>query len=1455
MARAAVIPPVSPPKRVGRGRPRTRPVTSSQAGTAVSKTKKTAATKTAATEPKKRPGRPPKKAQVEAEAETESEEGTDDEIDTIDVKHNKATSGAKSSSTAGGTKRGRMAASATPVEEPSENDEDDDEDELAQMDVEVPKKKAGRPRSKPTTKEANGKNGTVSRGRGRPKGSTTSGKESQITTTRRKVQKDDTESTAAAKPIYITTGSAAMKSNLLRGPAKKKTVTFKDLSESEATEEEESLPAPTATRRRRGTGVPEGMGAKPVRKPATGATRGRKPATGKKGASKPLSPKKATQVAKNYASSDGEEDELSGAKNQVKLVVDSPTKHGSENTGSPSPVRKVNFTPNKASKNVDENGEPTLHPSRLVDFSDSVYMSSPARRPSASPFQYTMKETPRRGGLNFRDGNKSTAQPNLSPIQDSPLKTSPRKANFSTSSIGAPQQPSFSPTNSPLKASPKKGTRSPIKGSLNPSSMSLSMPQPDFSMSSPLKTSPKKGRLGASFSQAESPEKSMTPFMARTSLIQSPAKKVPSPFKGTMTPRKLPAVGEEGDIDGERRGVFGGEATSELPENPGTPQVDEFGEGDFNEAGEVDYHGSPAVPQSETNAAVEGEADPVSEDDPVAMIEETNTENEENADKDHHMQAEEPNNDQVEDHSESPIVDHARDNVEEHIEQLVDEDPQDNAEDQVEELEADLDLVGQYEGHPNDHIEGLIENEQENVLPQSDYDTYDCEYLQAEVKDSIEECQRQLDYQSEAEQMDRDVNESESDEDAQNKEEVDMDPEEDLESKTQEVPSSRHTPIRMSIPDGFEDVFVDTPLREKINDQDMDRNEDETPQVSLPRMSMPDGFEGIFTDTPKQGAEDEDMETNRESPLQLQANSVDEPVGQPIDERDDISEEHNIEEDKENTPMALDEPEQYVPRSGSVSSSDSTIDLEQFEQITIQEPVFQQICEQDAHGEAHDVQTEAEDIRIESDEHESYSPAPRPSLLHELNERDEATTPRQENHEAESNTPPYEPPLYPVLKGETAIFRDHGRLSLESTGDSTSAIDARRLESATNGGNQTPLKGSIFGKRRSIFEKFTPLADQFSKWKATSPEKSGPERPRRRGLFSLAAGLERPSIDISRDSGEVSYPDISNHPMVDTQTLLAELPGRESMASGIYEDKEQEPEVPQEDISEPAELERQPMSEIYSEAEPETDEHDARETPIDQIADSPNKEISPEPSVHSVHEEQDDASERENMPASPAIPAGPVTPMKNKVNLTHTLHTVSKVPLKPEGEVSPLKICRKRGRSLGNTSPVRSSPRLRKSISSPKRLDEPSHSPRKTLRLEAPKSPRRSSYARTENKKQHQTDDMDTSTSPVKSPRKSLSACSQVLQGAVVHVDVHTTEGEDASGIFIELLQQMGARCVKNWAWNPRSSLSPVDGVEPKEGRVGISHVVFKDGGVRTLEKVRQAGGFVKCVGVGWVLE
>lgn len=114
---------------------------------------------------------------------------------------------------------------------------------------------------------------------------------------------------------------------------------------------------------------------------------------------------------------------------------------------------------------------------------------------------------------------------------------------------------------------------------------------------------------------------------------------------------------------------------------------------------------------------------------------------------------------------------------------------------------------------------------------------------------------------------------------------------------------------------------------------------------------------------------------------------------------------------------------------------------------------------------------------------------------------------------------------------------------------------------------------------------------------------------------------------------------------------------------------------------------------------------------------------------------------------------------------------------------------------------------------------------------------------------------------PSKTPKAQTPAASAgVLQGAVVFVDVYTTEGADASGIFIELLTQMGAKCVKTWAWNPRASMGVNVNAEDAvaavgNAKIGITHVVYKDGGKRTLEKVRDTEGLVKCVGVGWVLE
>ena len=89
--------------------------------------------------------------------------------------------------------------------------------------------------------------------------------------------------------------------------------------------------------------------------------------------------------------------------------------------------------------------------------------------------------------------------------------------------------------------------------------------------------------------------------------------------------------------------------------------------------------------------------------------------------------------------------------------------------------------------------------------------------------------------------------------------------------------------------------------------------------------------------------------------------------------------------------------------------------------------------------------------------------------------------------------------------------------------------------------------------------------------------------------------------------------------------------------------------------------------------------------------------------------------------------------------------------------------------------------------------------------------------------------------------RESLagSISGQILSGAVFYVDVNSADGADAADIFIPLLTEMGAICVPGW-------LNSLD---------GITHVLFKDGQRKTLEKVAASGGKIKCVNIGWPLE
>ena len=214
------------------------------------------------------------------------------------------------------------------------------------------------------------------------------------------------------------------------------------------------------------------------------------------------------------------------------------------------------------------------------------------------------------------------------------------------------------------------------------------------------------------------------------------------------------------------------------------------------------------------------------------------------------------------------------------------------------------------------------------------------------------------------------------------------------------------------------------------------------------------------------------------------------------------------------------------------------------------------------------------------------------------------------------------------------------------------------------------------------------------------------------------------------------------------------------------------------------------------------------------------------------------------------------TPARVFCSQPREIHTVSKVPLRPADDdtPSPLKVPRKRSKSLtGSLNAASGCHRTLTSTVSALPLGEKVLVSDDVLNHGSCSTPVK-----------HRSGNDD---SLIETPRTlPRSAVSNVLKGAVVFVDVHTSEGEDASGIFLELLTQMGARCVKQWSWNPRESLAgnahslklgEDETAEPEalNNKVGITHVVYKDGGKRTMEKVRASKGAVHCVGVGWVLE
>ncbi|CRL17369.1 BRCT [Penicillium camemberti] len=1379
MARAAVIP-QSPAKRVAR-----------------TSTKSTAA----ADAKKKAPRRvtpAPRTATPALDAES------DDELGFITSKPAKPTArppgrpAIKPKATTTVTARGRKASESLADKPKPQNNAG--ENELGQQ-TEAPKKRVGRPRKTPLPAEAaTTKPEAAPKTRGRPRAATTAKApptRETVATSRRTRAAIDTANDTKSNQIRIATNSTTMRSNLLRGPAKKKTVKFQDVSDSEAEEPE----VPAAGRRRvatKGTAVGKaGLGATPVRKPVTTGTRGRKPAAAKKETTKPLSPKKAKQVAKSlsaYASSDGEDDELNTIKDDTKdplrLVVHSPVKHGLETTGLSSPVRRINFTPKKASSFMDENGEPklptpkhtsdgiglsspvrkinfapnrsqntvadnghlALPPGNSVIFSDSMIMSSPARRPApSSPFQFSMRETPNRGGSLFGGSVNPISAPDFTPGRTSPLKMSPKKGYLGASFSQSPFKDSTSaaPARTPLFQSPAKRIASPFKNSIFSAHASVGPSNPITNDGTPSKTV----ESTQSTTPRSSPRDSLpdeAAFEKDTEMVEDVARDI---------------FGIELSSDGKASSV------SPIQEHIATSEIARDSFNDENTdclSAEVEVEGDSDLEEDERDHPQDKAQFEYEEPETICfdVMEEANMATED-------LYDEEPEEDSGPGASEQP---------------------EDQAQFDREEADTicfdameDAQLAA-YDLHDQQVQEASDLEEAQDAQDESEFEYEELDTVCFDTMEDAQLAAYDLHHQEiqEASELEEGEDLYEGNEfEYEEADTVCFDTMEDAQFAAHDL--HHHEVQEASEPEEGEDLH---------DESEFEYEEADT--VCFDTMEDAHRAENVLYDEQCQVA-DSDMDTDY-----------------PEDELAILEQE--IEEESQNGQEAIQQPEE----EGQVMGEQS--DVEDTESI-LAGPEFATLSPNPAspreNNHAEDITTPAQ--RTRSIALPQSSPTGGESTPLALNCPANSENGHDSTLDAKNaNNVIIDAPLHEENSSTPNTQVDSPALTAPSLFNTPSVIDQ----------HQSPAESSLG---------FTPLAQKFGRWEQNTPSQARSLRPRRRGVFSLVGPLDRTNTETPTNSESVSYPNLSKSPLAHTPSLFAQSP-------------------------------LQPQSACIS---PEY-EHTPRASSIyedHQIIDSPNKstDIFEDPDSEIIELEHTSAAEvpqdrgqefhllddKEN--CGPILPS---TPMKAQTqpDELRTIHTVSKVPLKAEGDVSPLKLPRKRGLSLSSTSPTRSSPRVRKptfmALNDTAPVLSPSRKSPRVSRSPAPK--RRSITSRRSSVKAPAMAAPGTpvaTASPAKKARRSMSTEQKALHGAVVHVDVHTTEGEDASGIFVELLQQMGARCVKSWSWNPRSSLSPVDGAEPKDLRVGITHVVYKDGGLRTMEKVKKAAGLVKCVGVGWVLD
>ncbi|KAF4955637.1 hypothetical protein FSARC_11807 [Fusarium sarcochroum] len=333
---------------------------------------------------------------------------------------------------------------------------------------------------------------------------------------------------------------------------------------------------------------------------------------------------------------------------------------------------------------------------------------------------------------------------------------------------------------------------------------------------------------------------------------------------------------------------------------------------------------------------------------------------------------------------------------------------------------------------------------------------------------------------------------------------------------------------------------------------------------------------------------------------------------------------------------------------------------------------------------------------------------------------------------------------------------------------------------------------------------FSALADRLGSWKASTPVKMAP----------LTSGI--PEF-VATPRTEASP--ASTHFFEDEMTVRAGM-------ENLQDDKTPEIEEPTFDDME--------VTEEDVELANEANEMSLMEPEILEDV------VNPEAFDDTLSEASQEYGDENEVPVDPAM--APITPVRPVMK---TFNTTTKVPLKPADDSTPSPL-KKRSFSASRVAPKRPSGPTRSATvisyspakdrkSLPATIVEAPSSAPATPSTPAPVTPSKS-------------DLWSSLGTPARTPRRDVDPA--LLRGAVVFVDVYTSEGADASSIFVELLTQMGAKCMKSWSWNPNGSGSDVT-----SSKVGITHVVFKDGSKRTLEKVRESNGIVQCVGVSWVLD